>query len=164
MKPRDHIPRVGRPLAALLAMALLACSGCAGMVRMDYGHFTTRYIESLNNIGASRRNWESEFQKWADEFEHTINLATIRNKDELREFFEGWAELFSTWEHVETRRLVHDNLVAWEGIARGIHRSTGRPLSVPMAMIIEFDEEGRASMVHVYFDTGVLQEQLLDTS
>lgn len=100
-------------------------------------------------------------EKWADDLDHTVSLATARTKEELREFLREWSDMFTRWRHVEVRRVIQGNLVAWEGIAKGNHRTTGKPIEIPMAMILEFDGDGKIRMSHVYFDTGVLQQQLL---
>ncbi len=106
-------------------------------------------------------NLDAFLEKWADDLDHTVALATMRTKEELRGFLRRWSDMFSTWRHVEVRRLVHGNLVAWEGFATGTHRTTGKPLKIPMVMIMEFDEYGKVKMSHVYFDSAVLQQQLL---
>ncbi len=148
-------------LIAITVMSLF--TGCTSQKpRKDIGRLATEYIRALDTR-AGRGDLDRFLAKWADDPELTVSHATMRTKGEIGEFFQRWAEMFTQWKHVEVRRLVQGNTVAWEGIARGIHRSTGKLLSLPMVIIMEFDQEGKVMSAHVYFDTGVLQEQLLAT-
>ena len=151
-------PRAGR-VNLIATAALFLFAGCMSQGR-DAGRLATEYIRALNSREA-QGDLEAFMEKWADNLEHTVALATMRTKDELREFFKEWTDMFTKWKHVEVRRVIQGNVVAWEGVAQGIHRTTGNPLHLPMVMIMEFDQKGKLKMSHVYFDTGVLQQQLV---
>ena len=163
--------RFGGPLVltGALLWSLAGCASSQGTARgpsrsrlppREVSRLASEYIDSLDTR-ALKGNLDSFLEKWADELDHTVALATMRTKEELRGFLRLWSEQFSRWRHVEVRRLVQGNLVAWEGIATGTHRTTGKPLEIPMVMIMEFDEYGKVKMSHVYFDSDVLRQQLL---
>ncbi len=166
-------------LSRPVAVAVIACaalflfSGCATQKRTRYsrkktpdfgrlhaGRLATEYIHELNR-SAARGDFDAFLELWADDLEHTVARATVRTKDELGEFFREWTDMFAKWEHVEERRVVQGNRVAWEGTAQGTHRSTGKRLSLPVVMFMEFDPAGKMKTARVYFDTGVLQQQLV---
>ncbi len=156
-------------ITGALLWSLVGCAGSQGTARDPprgrlsprvVSRLASEYIDSLDTR-ALKGNLDAFLEKWADKLDHTVALATMRTKEELRDFLRQWSDMFSKWRHVEVRRLVHGNLVAWEGFATGTHRTTGKPLKIPMVMIIEFDEYGKVKMSHVYFDSGVLQQQLL---
>lgn len=156
-----------REFRVLVAIAAVSLAGCMTPQKTprrtipsrDVHRLASEYLDSLDTR-ALRGNIDSFLAKWSDEFEHTMALATMRNKEELREFLIRWSEMFTRWRHIETRRLVHGNVVAWEGVATGVHRTTGKSLELPMVIMLEFDQHGKVKMSHVYFDSAVLQQQL----
>ncbi|MCZ6792104.1 MAG: nuclear transport factor 2 family protein [Planctomycetota bacterium] len=148
----------GSPLSLLSSLS--GCAVASPMPRVDAGRLATDYVRALNRIGTAGPRGDDFLELWADDFEHTVSQATIRRKEDLVTFLEGWSELFTGWEYVEKRRVVDGRTVAWEGEARGVHRTSGRLLTLPLAMILEFDPDGKTRRVHVYFDTGVIARQL----
>jgi ketosteroid isomerase-like protein len=145
-----------RSKSVLLGIMLFGgIAGCAQAPVDFMGGFTS----SLN--AATPGGDVSVFlDTWADDLEYTVSQANVRTKEDLKEFIDGWNDLFQEWEYVEVRRITAGHLAAWEGVARGIHKSSGKPLELPMAMIIEFDPVGKIRMVHVYVDTAIMIQQL----
>ena len=158
--PRSR-KRAGQ-LRALLVIVVTAglSSGCSSLSRagLSIPLIATEFIGALNERSVDE---QALWDKLADEFEHRVSQASLRTREDLKEFFERWDELFVGWRYVEIRKVVEGNLVAWEGRAEAVHSQTGRPLVLPLVMLIEIDELGKVKSIHVYFDTGLIQRQLV---
>jgi len=141
----------------LLGSVLLSLqTGCTNPTN----HLITEYVTALNSTSAG--DIEAFLAKWADDLEHTVSQATLRSKQDLREFFKSWTQIFAEWKYKEVRRIVGQDIAAWEGVAQGIHKATGKTVEFPLVIILEFDSRGKAKMAHIYFDTGVIQHQLAE--
>ena len=154
--------RTSAILATTFSCMLLV--GCASntikkLAPLDVQQLTTSYIDALNT-GALSDDQDIFLDKWADVFEHTVSLATMRSREELRQFFVEWFDLFNNWTVREQRSIIQGNFVALEGVGQGLHRATGKPLQLPMVMIMQFNSSGKITMAHVYFDTRVILQQL----
>lgn len=138
----------------LLCSALLPLGGCAHPT----SRLITEYIRALNST--STGDMEAFLGKWADDLECTVSRATLKSKRDLREFFRSWTQIFKEWRYKEVRRIMGQDIAVWEGVARGVHRATGKKVELPLVIIVEFNSRGKAKLARVYFDTGLIDQQV----
>lgn len=104
------------------------------------------------------------------EFVNVATGQTFRGADGLREFLQGWSGAFPD-SKVETTIVIADERgAAMEFVGRGTHTgplqgpagtipATGRPVAVPFAQVLEF-EQGKIARGRLYFDLAGMLQQL----
>ena len=83
-----------------------------------------------------------------------------RGRVQLEAFFAGFKDRWLDWTHVERSRLVQGNHAVWEGTGQGHDKATGKPVKLPLAFILEFNDEGEVLEQRVYVDPHLVAEQV----
>jgi steroid delta-isomerase-like uncharacterized protein len=117
----------------------------------------------------NRRDFDGTMETLADDpsyVEHPSGR-TLRGKDQLREFLQGWASAFSDGEIVNAQYIdAGDTVIAqftFEGTNDGAFAgmpATGKRVSVPICEIARYDAHGRVISAGVYYDTMTICTQL----
>ena len=56
----------------------------------------------------------------------------LTGRDAQEQFFAGFDQRWSDWTHQEMRRIVQGNRAVWEGTAQGMHKESGKSVSIPI--------------------------------
>jgi predicted ester cyclase len=131
---------------------------------MDAKEIVQNALRALDEPGGSRF-----IEMLDDEAEFVSPLATVRGREEIREFIGGMHASFSDWRHEVAVDALGDVVVA-EGTWNGTHTGplpgpqgevppTGRRATVPFAGIVRVRGD-RIVSVHNYFDQLAFMSQL----
>jgi uncharacterized protein (TIGR02246 family) len=120
------------------------------------------YLEAMRRTDA--HDLEGFLELQADDAVWTVPGATVRGKDELRQWLAPFYTGFSDYRHDLRRVFEHGNIVWAEGTWTGTNDgplvtpdgeapATGRSVSFQFGMSLTIDEAlGQGTEVNVYFD------------
>lgn len=125
----------------------------------------TRYINGLNAAMPPAGNPVDAARLFAADARQIHVLAPPTEKpqigrNEIQQFYAGFKDFFADWTHIEKSRVTHGNSAVWEGIARGHHRESGKPIHLPIVFFLEFDNDGAVRESRVYVDVRSIGDQL----
>ena len=83
-----------------------------------------------------------------------------KGRDEIAAFFARFDKNWANWTHVERNRTVEGRRAVWEGVAQGTHKASGKSVRAPIVFSLEFNDEGKATNVLVYFNGAMVAAQL----
>jgi ketosteroid isomerase-like protein len=84
----------------------------------------------------------------------------MNGREEIKEFYSGFDEVFSDLTHIEVRRTVQERHAVWEGTVKGTHKDTGKPVKFPLLLSIRFNDGGSIVTMDVYLNSSLMAEQL----
>lgn len=153
-------------LAKITGMGAIAMMSMIGMpVLADTDAALSRYWEITNQNMPPALNAEALSDLYAEDGVMLHPFAEfpdgpLKGRDAIVGFLSGMDQKFAEWTHVETRRYIDGDTAIWEGFGRGIAKTTGKTVEVPMVFTLTFDDDGRVLEDRVYFRLETLQEQL----
>lgn len=152
-----------RIISLALVAFVIALSSNAHAANSDMA--LTRYIDGLNAAMPPTGNPADVANLFAADARqvHVLAPPTEKpqtNREEIRHFFSGFKDFFADWTHIEKSRVTHGNSAVWEGVAKGHHRESGKPITLPIVFFLEFDNDGAVREVRVYADGRSIGDQL----
>ena len=147
--------------ALVIGMLFFGCAAQAG----DTDDKLTHYVTTLNANMPPNLDASAIGAMWHSDSLHTEPLGepdvpALRGPKEVEAFFENFDEWFADWTHAEEFRLVEGNKAFWRGRAQGTHRDSGKPIDVPFAFYIAFDEDGLVMEKQVFHNPAQQMAQI----
>lgn len=149
----------------LLAIAAVIAMHTQYVQAQSADAYLTRYIAGLNSAMPPA----GDPARTADLFAADATQVHVlgeppggphRNREDIQKFFAGFSDMFSDWTHIEHSRITQGNRAVWEGVAQGHHRETGKPIRLPAAFFLRFDNDGAVREARVYIDARSIGDQL----
>ena len=89
-----------------------------------------------------------------------ITGGPIRSRDAQRRFFITFDDHWATLTMIEVSRVTQGRRAVWESVMEGVHKESGKPVSMPVVFFFEFDNNGKVKEQHIYADYGLVEEQM----
>jgi ketosteroid isomerase-like protein len=147
--------------SAVLLLLASAPSAQAQFSREERtAYLTEQYLTGFNEDFA-RGKLSDWMALWAEDAVSESSRERWQGTDEIRTVFQ---DMFDAWDHLrlerERSRLIAGDSVAWQGYFSGRHRKAGRVVSVPAALFLTFDADGKVELARFYIDVQQINDQL----
>lgn len=150
--------------SALIGSLLFSMTSVTASAQ-DGDSMLTAHIDALNGSMPPSFSARSLGELYA---ENAVSMTPFDDEDgpdqvgrkAIEEGVAFFDEVFLDWMHIEERRIVQGNLAYWEGIAKGTHKDTGKPIEIPITFSFEFDNDGKIISERVYYNPTQFDAQL----
>jgi SnoaL-like domain len=122
----------------------------------------TAFIDTYNSTVAEGQPFPW-INLWVEEAKWTLPHQNTSHDDRQgRAGLAGWAKetigsRLRDRRFIEKRRLIQGNAAAWEGTWEGGNTPSGEPATLPLAMVIQFDQDGKVRSLCSYYDSAHFQ-------
>ena len=151
---------IGTPIFLIILVSSTLCPQVVSAADADTA--LTNYIYALNASMPPRTDVSPLVNAYAEDgVHHGMNQGPPQvGREQIGAFFGGFKDRWAHWTHTAKSRLTQGNRAVWEGVAHGLDKQTGKPVTLPIVFFLEFDYQGKVREHRVYVDVHLIAEQL----